>query len=48
MTDRDLAKLRLRIERLRKKLYICPPEELLKTSQKLDKLIVEYQKYGYS
>ena len=48
MMDRDLAKLRLRIERLRKKLYNCPPEKILETSQRLDKLVVEYQKYGYS
>ena len=38
----ELARLRLRIERLRKKLYSCPPEKLLETSQRLDKLINEY------
>ena len=44
MDEIQKARLRLRIERLRKKLYSCKPERLLKTSQGLDKLVVEYQK----
>ena len=44
MDEREKAKLRLRIERLRSKLYSCSPEKLLKTSQRLDKLINEYQR----
>ena len=42
MDEIQKAKLRLRIERLRRKLYTCPPEKLLKTSERLDKLINEY------
>ena len=44
MDAKEMAKLRLRIERLRKKLNNCPPEKLLKTSQRTDKLINEYQR----
>jgi len=45
--EREKAKLRIKIERLRNKLYSCPPERLLETSEKLDKLIVEYQKHCF-
>ena len=44
MDANEVAKLRLRIERLRKKLYNCPAEKLQEISERLDKLVVEYQR----